>query len=91
MIHVPCAEVAVAGFLVAFFPGGNKGVKPHVFRAVYPFGFMCNSIQLSLVYVSVAATKSSMASFLICFTIAKSFDEYNLYVFELGNFCHFVN
>ena len=39
----------------------------------------------------VAATKNSTVSFLICFTIAKSFDEYNLYVFELGNFCHFVN
>ncbi len=46
MIHVPRAEVAVAGFLVAFFPGENDGVKPHSLSAVYPFGFICLSVQL---------------------------------------------
>lgn len=29
----------------------NKGVKPHGFRAVYPFGFMCQLIQLSKTFL----------------------------------------
>lgn len=49
VVHVPRAEVAVAGFLVSLFPGGNKGVKPHGYCAVYPFGFMYWTVQLVVV------------------------------------------
>ena len=27
-------------FLTGYFTSENKGVKPHLFRAIYPFGFM---------------------------------------------------
>jgi hypothetical protein len=34
VVHISCSEVAVAGFLVAFFPGENEGGKPHGLSAV---------------------------------------------------------
>ena len=32
-------------FLTGYFTSKNKGVKPHGFRAVCPFGFMCRVCQ----------------------------------------------
>ena len=39
-------------FLTGYFTSENEGVKPHGFRAVYPFGFMCYWRQLSNLSVS---------------------------------------
>lgn len=38
-------------FLTGYFNSENKGVNPHGFRAVYPFGFMCQLIQLSKTFL----------------------------------------
>jgi len=37
--------------LTGCIAGENKGVKPHLFRAVYPFGFMCYLVQEYAVYI----------------------------------------
>ena len=52
VVHVPCAEVAVAGLGVFLFARGNIGVKPHVFRAVCIFNFMCWTVQLTTLFSS---------------------------------------
>ena len=41
VVHIAGTEISVAGFLIAFFAGGNKGVNPQGFRAVLQGGFMC--------------------------------------------------
>jgi hypothetical protein len=45
VVHVSRTEISIARFLIAFFAGENEEGKPHVFRAVYPFGFMCCRLQ----------------------------------------------
>ena len=37
--------------LTGVIAGENKGVNPHGFRAVYPFGFMCCCDQLAVVFI----------------------------------------
>ena len=49
VVHIASAEVSVAGFLVAFFPGERRRVEPQDFGAVLYVGFMCWSVQIGIV------------------------------------------
>ena len=44
-------KIVIYFFAVRVIAGGNKGVRPHGFSAVYPFGFMCCCDQLAVVFI----------------------------------------
>jgi hypothetical protein len=59
MVHIPCSEVPVPRFLIAFFPGESERVEPHGFCcAAFIIGFKCWLFQIFAIFSLMSSTGS---------------------------------